>query len=1042
MNKPEKAAPADGALDYSKTLFLPRTDFPMRAGLPALEPRLLARWAEIDLYGKLRATGQGRPKFVLHDGPPYANGNIHIGHALNKILKDLVTRSQQMTGKDSNYVPGWDCHGLPIEWKIEEEYRAKGRNKDDVPIVEFRRQCRDFARKWVDIQREEFKRLGVTGDWAHPYETMSFAAEAQIAREIMAFAANGLLYRGSKPVMWSVVEKTALAEAEVEYEDHVSDTVFVAFPVAGGGADLADARVVIWTTTPWTIPANRAISFSSKIPYGLYRVTASPDGNWAKVGATYLLADALAESVFKSAKVESFAKVRAVAPAELKGLTAAHPLAALGYTFDVPLIDGDHVTDDTGTGFVHTAPGHGRDDFDIWMASGKMLRERGIDTRIPYTVDADGFLTDDAPGFGPTATQGKPRRVIDDKGAKGDANEAVIKALVDAGNLVARGRLKHQYPHSWRSKKPLIFRNTPQWFIALDAPFLSDPQDERALRATPIQEPSLRAEGEATKGGGADPGLLRVARNDGPAEGLRGAGTINQPTLRGIALEEIARTRWVPAAGENRITGMIANRPDWVVSRQRAWGVPIAIFVDGDHNPLVDAQVNARITDAFEKEGADAWYREGARERFLGERATEDWRKVDDVLDVWFDSGSTHAFTLEDPEAFPGLAGIKRLRDGGADEIMYLEGSDQHRGWFHSSLLESCGTRGRAPYDAVLTHGFVLDEHGRKMAKSVGNVVAPQTILKDAGADILRLWVAASDYSDDLRIGPEILKTFVETYKKLRNTIRWMLGALGHYDGSQTIAPAEMGELERLMLHRLAELDGDIREAYARFDYKRVVARLTMFLNTDLSAFYFDIRKDALYCDAPSSLRRRAALEVIERVFRCVTLWLAPILVFTAEEAWLSRYPDATSVHLDAFPAVPRAWLDPALAAKWDKVRAVRAVVTGALEIERAQKRIGSSLEAAPQVFVADDALRAALDGVDFADVCITSALAVEAGQGPADAFRLPDVAGVAVVPRRAEGRKCARSWRISPLVGDDPIYPDVTPRDAAALRELAGQVG
>ncbi|VVB47128.1 isoleucyl-tRNA synthetase [Beijerinckiaceae bacterium RH AL1] len=979
MNRPETAVPA-GTLDYSTTLFLPKTDFPMRAGLPKKEPEILARWAEIDLYGRLRAAGQRREKFVLHDGPPYANGNIHIGHALNKILKDLVTRSQQMSGKDSNYVPGWDCHGLPIEWKIEEEYRAKGQNKDAVPIVEFRRQCRAFAARWVDIQREEFKRLGVTGDWAHPYETMAYPAEATIAAEILKFAENGLLYRGSKPVMWSVVEKTALAEAEVEYEDHVSDTVFVAFPLDGKG-DLADASVVIWTTTPWTIPANRAVCFSSRIPYGLYRVTAAPDGNWAKVGATYLLADALAESVFKSAKVEGFEKVRAITAAELDGLTAAHPLAAAGYGFKVPLLDGDHVTDEAGTGFVHTAPSHGRDDFDIWMASNRMLRERGIDPRIPYTVDADGFLTAEAPGFG-------GRRVIDDKGNKGDANEAIIKALIESGNLVARGRLKHQYPHSWRSKKPLIFRNTPQWFIALDAPFF------------------LPQAGEGS----------------------------NQPTLRGIALEEIARTRWVPEAGENRIKGMIANRPDWVVSRQRAWGVPIAIFVDKNSKPLVDPEVNARILAAFAEEGADAWYAEGARERFLGERASEDWTKVDDVLDVWFDSGSTHAFTMGDAKQFPGLAGIRRAPEG-HDEVMYLEGSDQHRGWFHSSLLEACGTRGRAPFDVVLTHGFVLDEQGRKMSKSAGNVTAPQSVIKDSGADILRLWVAASDYSDDLRIGPEILKTFVETYKKLRNTIRWMLGALGHYEGPPPAG--ESDELERYMRHRLYELDREVREAYAAFDYKRVVSRLSLFLNTDLSAFYFDIRKDALYCDPISSRRRRDALETIEQIFRCVTLWLAPILCFTAEEAWLARYPDATSVHLEPFPKIPADWQAPETIDRWISIRAARAVVTGALEIARAEKTIGASLEAAPVVYVAKPELRDLLASVDFADVCITSDIVIEVGAGPADAFRLPGLPDVAVVVRRAPGTKCARSWRFSPLVGTDAEFPEVTPRDAEALREL-----
>ncbi|WP_297299630.1 isoleucine--tRNA ligase [uncultured Methylovirgula sp.] len=1011
MNEQTRAAKTAEGPDYSKSLYLPQTDFPMRAGLPQKEPELLARWREIGLYQRLREAGKGRAKFVLHDGPPYANGNIHIGHALNKILKDLVTRSQQMAGKDSNYVPGWDCHGLPIEWKIEEDYRAKGKNKDEVPIIEFRRQCRAFAAHWIDVQREEFKRLGVIGDWDHPYETMSFAAEAQIAREIMKFAENGTLYRGSKPVMWSVVEKTALAEAEVEYEDHVSDTVWVAFPVKSVsdvrvvGADLGiaqkralleDATIVIWTTTPWTIPANRAISYSGKIAYGLYRVTAAAENNWAKVGATFILADALADSVFKAAKVESYEKVTPVYAEDLRGLTAAHPLARtrLGYDFDVPLFDGEHVTEDTGTGFVHTAPGHGRDDFDIWMAHGRELAARGIDTRIPYTVDADGFLTEEAPGF--TGT-----RVIDDKGNKGDANDAVIKALIDAGALVARGRLKHQYPHSWRSKKPLIFRNTPQWFIAMDKPI---------------------------DGLGHEAGAARQGGNGGPS-------------LRDIALEEIARTQWYPAQGENRITSMVENRPDWVVSRQRAWGVPIAIFVrTGTSDILVDARVNARIADAFEKEGADAWFAPGAAARFLApDYKPEDFDKIDDVLDVWFDSGSTHAFTLEDAKDFPGLAGIKRIRDGGRDEVMYLEGSDQHRGWFQSSLLESSGTRGRAPFDAVLTHGFVLDAKGQKMAKSVGNVVAPQTVIKDSGADILRFWVAASDYSDDLRIGPEILKTFVETYRKLRNTIRWMLGSLAHYDdAAKRVRFADMPELERLMLHRLAELDADIREAYQRFDYKRVVARLSAFLNTDLSAFYFDIRKDTLYCDPPSSLKRHAALAAIEHIFRAVTLWLAPILAFTCEEAWLARYREAVSIHLEPFPTIPADWRDDALAAKWEKIRRVRSVVTGALEIERGQKRIGSSLEAAPLVFIADPDLRTVLDGVDFAEVCITSDIAIEAGEAPGEAFRLPDVAGVAVVPAQAPGRKCARSWKISPYVGSDAEFPDVTPRDAQALRELA----
>ncbi|WP_291825134.1 isoleucine--tRNA ligase [Bosea sp. (in: a-proteobacteria)] len=996
----DKTADKTDATDYSQTLFLPQTEFPMRAGLPQREPELLARWAKMDLYRKLREAGKGRDRFVLHDGPPYANGNIHIGHALNKVLKDLVTRSQQMLGFDSNYVPGWDCHGLPIEWKIEEQYRAKGLNKDDVDVVEFRKECRSFAEHWVSVQREEFKRLGVEGDWDDPYLTMAYPAEAQIAREIMKFAETGQLYRGSKPVMWSVVEKTALAEAEVEYEEHTSDTVFVAFPVTRAATYIAvdsdregqshrdwlsaaiEASIVIWTTTPWTMPGNRAISFSRKIAYGLYRVTAAPENNWAKVGATYILAKNLAESVFKAAKAEAFELVMDVPGEQLSGLTAAHPLRGHGYDFDVPLLDGDHVTDEAGTGFVHTAPGHGREDFDVWMSNGRQLAERGIDTRIPYTVDADGRFTKDAPGF-------EGAQVITDTGEKGNANEVVIKALAASGTLVARGRLKHQYPHSWRSKKPVIFRNTPQWFIAMD----------------------------------------------------KAVDTLGNRTLREVALGAIKDTQWVPAAGENRINGMIANRPDWVVSRQRAWGVPITVFVEKESKEiLVDAKVNAAIAEAFEAEGADAWFTDTDGARFLKPFGYDPARyeRVTDVLDVWFDSGSTHAFTLEKRADLRA----RRRGDGGNDRVMYLEGSDQHRGWFHSSLLESCGTRGRAPYDIVLTHGFCLDEKGEKMSKSKGNVTAPQDIIKDSGADILRLWVAAADYSDDLRIGKEILKTFVETYRKLRNTMRWMLGTLAHFSEDIRVAEIQtMPELERLMLHRLAEIGPQVEEAYRTYDYKKVVTLLSQFMNTELSAFYFDVRKDALYCDPLSSHVRKSALTVVDHLFRCLTTWLAPILVFTAEEAWLERYPEQKtldgSVHLELFAQAPAAWLDSELAERWGKIRKVRRVVTGALELERAAKRLGSSLEAAPQVFVSDPDLLAALSGADLAEISITSAIRVESGEGPTDAVRLPEVPGVAVVPHRADGVKCARSWRYFDPATADPAYPTVTPRDAKALREL-----
>jgi isoleucyl-tRNA synthetase len=983
------------ARDYSETLFLPKTDFPMRAGLPQKEPELLARWHKLDLYGRLRAAAKGRPRFILHDGPPYANGNIHIGTALNKILKDVVTKSQQMLGFDSNYVPGWDCHGLPIEWKIEEEYRAKGRDKDKVPVIEFRRECRQFAEHWIEVQSEEFQRLGVIGDWAHPYTTMDFYAEAQIARELMKFAKNGTLYRGSKPVMWSVVEKTALAEAEVEYEDYVSDQVWVKFPIVRSVAEsspdnrqLAGASILIWTTTPWTIPGNRAISYSPKIEYGLYEVVDAPAGNWAKVGDHFLLADKLAVDVFRQARVTAFKKLRNVSTDELAALVCQHPLRTFnkGYDFSVPPLPGDHVTEDTGTGFVHTAPGHGRDDFEVWTANAANLAARGINTNIPYTVDADGRFTDQAPGF-------TGKRVLTAKGEKGDANEAVIAALKDAGMLVARGRLTHQYPHSWRSKKPVIFRNTPQWFIAMDK--------------------DIAAGKDIAKSG---------------------------DTLRHRALAAIAATRWVPPQGENRITGMIESRPDWVISRQRAWGVPITVFVrekpDGSAEILGDARVNARIAEAFEREGADAWYAQGARERFLGSRANEDWHKVDDILDVWFDSGSTHAFVLEDPAHFPALAGIRRRLDGGDEAIMYLEGSDQHRGWFQSSLLESCGTRGRAPFDIVVTHGFTLDEHGRKMSKSLGNTIAPQDVIKQSGADILRLWACAVDYWDDQRIGPEILKTTVETYRKLRNTLRWMLGNLAHFRAAEHVAHEAMPELERLMLHRLAELDALVRAAYADFDFKRIFAALNAFMTADLSAFYFDIRKDVLYCDPYSSTTRKACLTVLDELFRCTVIWLAPMLSFTAEEAWLSRDSDAASVHLQSFPVVPPSWRDEPLAQKWERLRELRRVVTGALEIERAGKRIGSSLEAAPIVYVSDPDIFAAAVDIDLAELCITSAATLVEGKGPASAFRLDDVAGVAVEPRRAEGRKCARSWKISPAVGSDPQYPDVTPRDAQALRE------
>ncbi|MDA5193941.1 isoleucine--tRNA ligase [Govanella unica] len=903
--------------DYRSTVFLPATDFPMKASLPQREPEFLKRWQEMKLYDRQRAEAQGREKFVLHDGPPYANGNIHIGHALNKILKDVVVRSQAMMGKDAPYVPGWDCHGLPIEWKIEEKYRAAGLNKDDVPVLEFRRECREFAAKWIDIQREEFKRLGVDGDWSNPYTTMAFPAEAQIVRELLKFAMNGSLYRGSKPVMWSVVEKTALAEAEVEYHDHTSTMIDVGFPVVKASVPaLEGARVVIWTTTPWTIPGNRAIAYGPDMDYVV--VTAGD--------RKLVLGEALLDQVKSRAGIEAFEIVAHLKGSELAGTIAHHPFHGQGYDFDVPLLPGDHVTTDQGTGFVHTAPGHGLEDYIVGV-------EHGLE--IPQTVQGDGTYFPHVPLFAGVHVF--------------KADKPVCEALEAAGALVARGKLTHSYPHSWRSKAPLIYRNTPQWFISMSTTGIKDK-----------------------------------------------------------ALSAIDQVRWVPAAGQNRIRAMVESKPDWVISRQRAWGVPITVFSNKTTGELLqDEAVNARIAEAIEAVGADAWF-DGDPRRFLtNEYNPEDWEPSTDILDVWFDSGSTHSFVLEARKDLTWPASL------------YLEGSDQHRGWFQSSLIEACGTRGTAPYKAVLTHGFVLDDERRKMSKSKGNVTAPQAIVDEFGADILRLWVVSFDYSEDVRIGSEILKGLTEAYRKLRNTLRYVLGNLSGFNEAERLPLAEMPELERWVLHRLSELDVLIRQSVEDFNFTRIYGALYNFCVVELSSIYFDIRKDSLYCDAPDSVRRRAARTVLDELFRCLTAWLAPILCFTAEDAWLARYPESTdSIHLHAFPELPKEWRNEALAAKWAKVRDIRRVVTGALEIDRQEKRIGSSLQGQVTVYVADAGLAAAFDGVDLAETVITSQARILVGEAPAGAFRLEDVAGVAVVTELAHGEKCGRCWQVLPEVG------------------------
>ena len=952
--KSPDAKDADTKHDYRSTLFLPATDFPMKAGLPDAEPRWLKRWEEMELYKKLRESAKGSPLFVLHDGPPYANGDIHIGTALNKILKDFVVRSRQMLGYDAPYVPGWDCHGLPIEWKIEEEYRAKGKSKDEVPVNELRAECRAFALKWIDVQREQFKRLGCVGLWEKPYTTMAFPAEAQIVRELHKFVMNGLLYRGSRPVMWSPVEKTALAEAEVEYHEKSSPQIYVKFPVLAGPDSVKDASVVIWTTTPWTIPGNRAIAYSPMLPYGVYEVTAVEGGSSAKIGEKLLLADSLSDQVAKHAKMQ-LTRVAAVKPAELQ---CRHPFHGGGYEFAVPLLPGDHVTADTGTGFVHTAPGHGEDDFEL---------ARKFKIEIPFTVGEDGSFLANLPLFA-------GKRVLTPDGKDGDANGAVIKELIGRGALLSKGTLRHQYPHSWRSKAPVIFRATPQWFAAIDKPF---------------------------------------------------AGS-NNATLRELAVGAIAATRWYPRAGENRIGAMVRDRPDWVLSRQRAWGVPIAVFVHKTSGELLrDDAVNARISDIFEAEGADAWFN-SPPSRFLGERSADDYEQVTDILDVWFDSGSTHAFVVENPvtDGWP-----KKVR---AD--LYLEGSDQHRGWFQSSLLESCGTRGRAPYEAVLTHGFVLDEQGRKMSKSLGNVVAPQKIAQQNGAEILRLWVASSDFTEDLRIGNEIIKASVESYRRLRNTIRFMLANLAGFDDSERLPHAEMPELERFVLARLSALDRDIRAHYEAYDFTRVFSVAFNFATNDLSAFYFDIRKDVLYCDPKSSTRRRAARTTTDALFNHLVTWLAPLLVFTMEEAWTTRYGGDDSVHLHRFPALPGEWKNDSLLKTWERVRDLRRVVTGALELRRAGKEIGSSLEANPTLYVEDAADAALFDTVDLSEIAITSGAHVRIGKGPPDAFCISDVAGAAVVFARAGGTKCGRCWMVLEEVGHNASHPDLCRRCSAAI--------
>ena len=943
--------------DWRNTVFLPKTDFPMKAGLPQKEPGILARWQAEGLYRQLREARAGREKFILHDGPPYANGEIHIGHALNHVLKDMVVRTQSLLGKDAPYVPGWDCHGLPIEWKVEEQYRKKKLNKDEVPADEFRAECRAYAAQWVDVQREQLKRLGIGGDWDNPYLTMDFAAEAVIVRELLKFAETGQLYRGAKPVMWSPVEKTALAEAEVEYEDITSTQIDVAFEITESPiAELVGAHAVVWTTTPWTIPVNQALAYGPEVEYVIVSFPS----------ARFLVARELAAefvSRITSSPVDApfrpweeandwSEQLKPVKGSDLAGTLARHPMHHLGGFFAKPrpFLPGDFVTTDSGTGLVHMAPDHGEDDF-------LLCREHGIEP--VFAVEGDGRYRAD---WGWRGGQGS---VINPKFNAPDG--PICADLAEAGALLAASAdYRHSYPHSWRSKAKVIFRATAQWFVPMDKVLTHLPAKTRAEKKW---------------------------ENEGGAINPADEGLCASPTLREAALGEIERVRFYPEKGRNRIGSMVAGRPDWVLSRQRAWGVPITLFVDrksGEY--LVDGAVNARIVAAIHQGGVDAWSDANAAE-FLGpERDPADYERVTDILDVWFDSGCTHAFVLESGR-WPDLTWPADL---------YLEGSDQHRGWFQSSLLESCGTRGRAPYDAVLTHGFTMASDGRKMSKSLGNTVDPNKVMETYGADIIRLWALSVDFTEDHRIGDEILKGVADQYRKLRNTFRYLLGALDGFDEAERIAVAEMPELERYVLALLATLDQTLRNAAEGYDFNTYVRALAEFCNEDLSAFFFDIRKDSLYCDAPSDPRRRACRTVLDTLFHALVRYAAPVLAFTAEEVWGSRYPQGGSVHLLEWPDLPVVPADDMLFARWNAIRGLRTEAYEAIEPLRRDKVLGSGLEA--EVSLPADAAGAA-DDLDLAELFITASVAISDGD--------------AVQVTRTDHHKCGRCWRHLPEVAE-----------------------
>ena len=892
---------------------LPKTAFSMKANLPVKEPSFLNYWDSINLYEKLRKNSQGKEKFVLHDGPPYANGNIHMGTALNKILKDIIIKFHQMNGKDSVYVPGWDCHGLPIEWKIEELYKKNKKNKNDVPIVEFRRECREFAEKWIKIHKDQFKRLGVIGDWENYYSTMSFDAEAQIVRELSKFLKEGSLYRGYKPVLWSTVEKTALADAEVEYLDHTSDTIYASFPIVKTNQkDINGCEIIIWTTTPWTIPANKALAYNESLKYAIIEI--KDDGDFK--GRKIIVAKDLLESVIQDCKIKNHKVLKEFSGKEFSGTICNHPFKKIGYDYEIPMLKGRFVTTEQGSGIVHCAPSHGPDDFNLCLSNGIKALE---------TVDDDGKYTKNIPKF-------EGIHIF-------KANSIVIENLSEQKNLLASGKLIHSYPHSWRSKAPLVHRATAQWFISMES-----------------------------------------------------------HNLRKKSLKAIDETMFYPSKAKERIKSMIETRPDWCVSRQRVWGVPLPIFISKKTGEvLIDDEVFKNISDIFEKEGSDCWFSDDPQ-KFLGEKySAKDFNKSTDIVEVWFDSGSTHSYVLE------------KRQDLKWPASMYLEGSDQHRGWFHSSLLESCGTRGRAPFESILSHGFVVDGKGHKMSKSLGNVISPEEILKKYGADILRIWVASSDYSEDLRIDYSILEQHAESYRKIRNTFRYLLGNLNDNFNKQDfkeIKIEELPELERYILHKLYKLNENFQKNFDLYNFHNLYRELLNFCTVDLSAFYFDIRKDTLYCDKINSIKRKNCTKVLSIILESLLSWFAPILSFTTEEIYrLINKNENDSIHLQRFVNIPKNWNNQILYEKWKKILMVREKSNVSIENKRSEKIIGSSLEANITIKIKEDLYKIAKD-YDFAEICITSkAMLVLQNEMDED---------VIVETKKAEGKKCKVCWKIN----------------------------